>query len=80
MVSGKPTLAQDGTSLSTTPQIALAGRGYWGKIPRRNFHALVALASVVDATENGQSTPVTLLLKPLFQIMLTIFSEMIRPK
>jgi UDP-2-acetamido-3-amino-2,3-dideoxy-glucuronate N-acetyltransferase len=49
-------LAQGGTSLSATPQIALAGCGYWGKNLCRNFHALGALKSVVDATENGQAT------------------------
>ena len=49
-------MAQGGTSLSATPQIALAGCGYWGKNLCRNFHALGALKSVVDATENGQAT------------------------
>jgi predicted dehydrogenase len=49
-------LAQGGTSLSATPQIALVGCGYWGKNLCRNFHALGALKSVVDATENGQAT------------------------
>jgi predicted dehydrogenase len=48
-------LAQGGTGLSTTPQIALVGCGYWGKNLCRNFHALGALSSVVDATESGQS-------------------------
>lgn len=37
-------------------QIALVGCGYWGKNLCRNFHALGSLSSVVDATENGQST------------------------
>ena len=36
--------------------IALVGCGYWGKNLCRNFHALGALAAVVDATENGQAT------------------------
>jgi UDP-2-acetamido-3-amino-2,3-dideoxy-glucuronate N-acetyltransferase len=36
--------------------IALVGCGYWGKNLCRNFHALGALSSVVDATENGQAT------------------------
>jgi len=49
-------LAKRGTGLSTTPQIALVGCGYWGKNLCRNFHALGALSSVVDATENGQTT------------------------
>jgi UDP-2-acetamido-3-amino-2,3-dideoxy-glucuronate N-acetyltransferase len=56
MVYGKPTLAQGGTGLSTTPRIALVGCGYWGKNLCRNFHALGALAAVVDVTENGQTT------------------------
>ena len=60
MVHGQPTLAQGGTGLSTTPQIALLGCGYWGKNLCRNFHALGALSSVVDATENGQATARTL--------------------
>ena len=42
--------------LSTVPQIALVGCGYWGKNLCRNFHALGALSTVVDATENGQAT------------------------
>ena len=37
-------------------KIALVGCGYWGKNLCRNFHALGALSSVVDATENGQTT------------------------
>ncbi len=49
-------MAQGGTGLSTTPQIALVGCGYWGKNLCRNFNALGALAAVVDATENGQVT------------------------
>jgi UDP-2-acetamido-3-amino-2,3-dideoxy-glucuronate N-acetyltransferase len=48
-------LAQGGISLSTIPQIALVGCGYWGKNLCRNFHALGALSAVVDATENGQA-------------------------
>ena len=43
-------------SMSTVPQIALVGCGYWGKNLCRNFHALGALTAVVDATENGQAT------------------------
>jgi predicted dehydrogenase len=49
-------LAQGSTGLSAIPQIALVGCGYWGKNLCRNFHALGALKSVVDATENGQAT------------------------
>ena len=49
-------MAQGGTGLSTTPQIALVGCGYWGKNLCRNLHALGALSSVVDATEDGQTT------------------------
>ena len=49
-------MAQGGTGLSAIPQIALVGCGYWGKNLCRNFHALGALSSVVDATENGQTT------------------------
>ena len=37
-------------------KIALAGCGYWGKNLCRNFHALDALSTVVDATEKGQAT------------------------
>ena len=37
-------------------KIALVGCGYWGKNLCRNFHALGALSSVVDATKNGQIT------------------------
>ncbi|MBU61170.1 MAG: oxidoreductase [Opitutae bacterium] len=36
-------------------KIALVGCGYWGKNLCRNFHALNALARVVDATESGQA-------------------------
>jgi len=49
-------LAQGGTGLSATPQIALVGCGYWGKNLCRNFHALGAVKSVVDTTESGQTT------------------------
>ena len=49
-------MAQGGTGLSAIPQIALVGCGYWGKNLCRNFHALGALAAVVDAAENGQAT------------------------
>ena len=37
-------------------KIALVGCGYWGKNLCRNFHALGALAAVVDATDSGQAT------------------------
>jgi UDP-2-acetamido-3-amino-2,3-dideoxy-glucuronate N-acetyltransferase len=43
-------------SLSPVPQIALVGCGYWGKNLCRNFYGLGALASVVDASESGQTT------------------------
>jgi len=46
--------------LSNQPKIALVGCGYWGKNLCRNFHELGALAQVVDATENGQSTARTI--------------------
>ena len=49
-------MAKGGTGLSATPQIALVGCGYWGKNLCRNFHALGALSTVIDATENGQAT------------------------
>jgi UDP-2-acetamido-3-amino-2,3-dideoxy-glucuronate N-acetyltransferase len=49
-------LAKRGTGLSTTPQIALVGCGYWGKNLCRNFHALGALSAVVDTTKSGQIT------------------------
>ena len=42
--------------MSTVPQIALVGCGYWGKNLCRNFHAMSALSAVVDATENGHET------------------------
>ena len=42
--------------MSTVPQIALVGCGYWGKNLCRNFHALGALSTVVDTTVNGQAT------------------------
>lgn len=38
------------------PKIALVGCGYWGKNLCRNFHALGALAAVVDSTDRGQAT------------------------
>ena len=60
MVYGQPTLAQGGSSLTTIPQVALVGCGYWGKNLCRNFHALGALSVVVDATENGQKTARTI--------------------
>ena len=49
-------MVEGGKSLSTVPQIALVGCGYWGKNLCRNFQALNALSAVVDATENGQTT------------------------
>ena len=49
-------MVKGGKSLSTVPKIALIGCGYWGKNLCRNFHALGALAAVVDATEKGQAT------------------------
>jgi len=49
-------MVKGGKGLSTVPQIALVGCGYWGKNLCRNFHALGALAAVIDATENGQAT------------------------
>ena len=49
-------MVRGGKSLSTVPQIALVGCGYWGKNLCRNFQVLGALSKVVDATENGQAT------------------------
>ena len=49
-------MVEGGKGLSSVPRIALVGCGYWGKNLCRNFHALGALAAVVDATENGQVT------------------------
>ena len=60
MVFGQQALAQRGKGLSTAPKIALVGCGYWGKNLCRNFHALGALKSVVDATENGQATALSI--------------------
>ncbi len=54
MVYGQPTLAQRIAALSTIPQVALVGCGYWGKNLCRNFHTLGSLSVVVDASENGQ--------------------------
>ncbi len=42
--------------MSTIPQVALVGCGYWGKNLCRNFDALGVLSTVVDATKNGQAT------------------------
>ena len=42
--------------MSTIPQVALVGCGYWGKNLCRNFQAIGVLSTVVDATENGQAT------------------------
>ena len=49
-------MVKGGKSLSTVPQIALVGCGYWGKNLCRNFHDLDALSAIVDATEDGQAT------------------------
>ena len=49
-------MVRGGKSLSTVPEIALVGCGYWGKNLCRNFQVLGALSKVVDATENGQAT------------------------
>ena len=49
-------MVEGGTGLSTVPQIALVGCGYWGKNLCRNFQVLGALSKVIDATENGQAT------------------------
>lgn len=53
-------MAQRGKGLSAIPQIALVGCGYWGKNLCRNFHALGALSAVVDATEIGQATALSI--------------------
>ena len=37
-----------------TPRVAVVGCGYWGRNLVRNFHALGALAAVVDATPGGR--------------------------
>jgi predicted dehydrogenase len=39
---------------SSTPRIVVVGCGYWGRNLVRNFHALGALATVVDATPAGR--------------------------
>ena len=49
-------MVEGDTGLSKVPKIALVGCGYWGKNLCRNFHALGALTTVLDATENGQLT------------------------
>ena len=54
-------MVEGGTGMSTVPQIALVGCGYWGKNLCRNFHNLGALSAVVDATEKGQATARSLL-------------------
>ena len=56
LVHAKSWLVEGGTSLSTVSRIALVGCGYWGKNLCRNFHALGALAAVVDATDKGKVT------------------------
>lgn len=40
---------------SSVPRVAVVGCGYWGRNLVRNFHALGALAAVVDATEGGRA-------------------------
>jgi predicted dehydrogenase len=40
----------------TQPKIAVLGSGYWGKNLVRNFHALGALAGVVDPSSTGRAT------------------------
>ena len=42
--------------MSIIPQVALVGCGYWGKNLCRNFQDIGVLSTVVDATENGQTT------------------------
>jgi UDP-2-acetamido-3-amino-2,3-dideoxy-glucuronate N-acetyltransferase len=42
------------------PRVAVVGCGYWGKNLVRNFHALGALALVVDATPAGRATAAAL--------------------
>lgn len=39
---------------TTVPRVAVVGCGYWGRNLVRNFHALGALAAVVDATPAGR--------------------------
>lgn len=39
---------------SSPPRLAVVGCGYWGRNLVRNFHALGALAAVVDATPAGR--------------------------
>lgn len=41
---------------SSVPRVAVVGCGYWGRNVARNFHALGALAAVVDATPAGRAT------------------------
>ena len=38
------------------PRVAVVGCGYWGRNLVRNFHALGALAAVVDTTSTGRDT------------------------
>ena len=56
------------------PKVALVGCGYWGKNLCRNFHALGALAAVVDTTDNGQAIAKSIapevLLSPNFEDVL----------
>lgn len=40
----------------SAPRIAVAGCGYWGKNIVRNFHALGALAAVIDPSPTGRAT------------------------
>ena len=40
--------------MTTQPTVAVAGCGYWGKNPVRNFSQLGALAVVCDPQEAGR--------------------------
>lgn len=42
-------------SPGSVPRVAVVGCGYWGRNLVRNFHALGALAAVVDATPAGRA-------------------------
>ncbi len=41
--------------MTSLPRVAVVGCGYWGRNLVRNFHALGALAAVVDPTAEGRS-------------------------
>ena len=49
-------LSLSATSVPAPPRIVVAGCGYWGKNLVRNFHALGALAGVIDPSATGQQT------------------------